>query len=330
MKKESMGMQQVICMKGGVGEGSQHSASLLGLCCTTLPESVAIADLGCSSGPNTFCAVSEIMTIIYKRCCQLVRSPPRFWVFSNDLPGNDFNSMRGKNGEEFGLCHVAAVPASFYHKLVPPRTLQFVHSACSLHWLSHVPPELLNKQISNKGKICLPKSSSTPLIDAYAAQFQRDFSLFLRLRAEEIVPGGRMVLPFKARRTPDPVPDESCLLQDQLAQALQELVSEWLIAEEKLDSYNVPYYEPYTEDIVTEIEKEGSFGINGLEIMALPWDSPNGGQNYDRSTSAQKLAKSMRAVHEPMLASHFGAEIIAADTREVEHVAVLVSMTRKT
>ena len=35
-----------------------------------------------------------------------------------------------------------------------------------------------------------------------------------------------MVLPFKARRTPDPVPDESCLLRDQLAQALQELVSE--------------------------------------------------------------------------------------------------------
>ena len=123
--------------------------AVLDLCCTTLPESVAIADLGCSSGPNTFCAVSEIVTIIYKRCCQLGRSPPRFWVFSNDLPWNDFNSvfkslpafherMRVKNGEEFGPCHVAAVPASFYHKLAPPRTLQFVYSACSLHWLSQV------------------------------------------------------------------------------------------------------------------------------------------------------------------------------------------------
>ncbi|RVW51668.1 Retrovirus-related Pol polyprotein from transposon RE1 [Vitis vinifera] len=69
--------------------------------------------------------------------------------------------------------------------------------------------------------------------------------------------------------------------------------------------------------------------------------SLNGGQNYDRPTRAQKLAKAMRAMHEPMLASHFGAEvmnplfkrpmeIIAADTREVEHVAVLVSTTRKT
>lgn len=90
-----------------------------------------------------------------------------------------------------------------------------------------------------------------------------------------------------------------------------------------------------------EIESEGSFSIEGLEIMVLPWDSASGGQNYDRTTTAEKLAKSIRAVQEPMLASHFGeeimdllfkrfTEIIAADTREVEHVAVLVSVTRKT
>ncbi|KAL6345363.1 hypothetical protein AAG906_015846 [Vitis piasezkii] len=367
-KKESMGVQQVICMKGGVGEGSyarnsKSQAALLSksmplleqavldLCCTTLPESVAIADLGCSSGPNTFFAVSEIMTIIYKRCRQLGRSPPGFWVFLNDLPGNDFNAvfkslpafrekMKEENGEEFGPCHVAAVPGSFYHKLFPSRRLHFVHSSCSLHWLSQVPPELLNKQITNKGKIYLSKTSSPALIDAYASQFQRDFSLFLKLRSEETVPGGRMVLSLMARRTPDPVSDESCLLWDLLAQALQGLVSEGLIAEEKLDSYNAPYYQPYTEDLETEIENDGSFSINGLEIMVLPWDSASGGQNYDRPTTAQKIAKSMKAVQEPMLASHFGAEImdplfkrlmeiIAADTREVEHVSVLVSMTRK-
>ena len=242
--------------------------AVLDLCCTTLPESVAIADLGCSSGPNTFFAVSEIMTIIYRRCRQLGRSPPGFWVFLNDLPGNDFNAvfkslptfhekMKEENGEEFGPCHVAAVPGSFYHKLFPSRRLHFVHSSCSLHWLSQVsllskltqketvpynvdslfllgftlilsqvPPELLNKQITNKGKIYLSKTSSPALIDAYASQFQRDFSLFLKLRSEETVPGGRMVLSLMARRTPDPVSDESCLLWDLLAQALQGLVSE--------------------------------------------------------------------------------------------------------
>ena len=92
--------------------------------------------------------------------------------------------------------------------------------------LSQVPPELIDKKITNKGKIYLSKTSSPALINAYASQFQRDFSLFLKLRAEEIVPGGRMVFSLKARRIADPVPDESCLLWDLLAQALQELVSE--------------------------------------------------------------------------------------------------------
>lgn len=92
-----------------------------------------------------------------------------------------------------------------------------------------------------------------------------------------------------------------------------------------------------------EIEKEGSFSINGLDIVVLPWDSSataGVGEIYHRPTTARKLAKSIRAVQEPMLASHFGAEImdhlfqrfmeiIADDTREVEHVAVLLSITRK-
>lgn len=123
--------------------------TVLDLCCTTLPDTIAIADLGCSSGPNTFFAVSKILTIIAKRHRQLGRPTPGFWVFLNDLPGNDFNSvfkslptfhdkMRIENGDEFGPCYVAAVPGSFYHRLFPSRSLHFLHSSCSLHWLSQV------------------------------------------------------------------------------------------------------------------------------------------------------------------------------------------------
>ena len=81
--------------------------------------------------------------------------------------------------------------------------------------------------------------------------------------------------------------------------------------------------------------------MDGVEIMVLPWDSTSDGViNYDRTTIAHKLSKSIRAVQEPMLATHFGPDImdplfqrfmqiIAADSREVEHVALLVSLTRK-
>ncbi|KAK9285042.1 hypothetical protein L1049_024226 [Liquidambar formosana] len=363
---------QVLRMKGGIGEESYANNSniqkgyqnrsmplleqaVLELCCTTLPtEYITIADLGCGSGPNTLYAVSEIMSIIHKRCCQLSQSSPEFGVFLNDLPWNDFNTvfkslpafhekMKKQNGEEFGPLYIGGVSGSFYGRLFPSRSLNFVYSSTSLQWLSQVPPELndrANKEIVNKGKIYISKTSSPAVIKAYVTQFQRDFSLFLKSRAEEIIPGGRMVLSFRGRRLADPSPDESCLLWDLLAQAFQDLVLEGLVVEEKLDSYNTPYYEPYTEEIRAEIEKEGSFTLDRLVSTAMPWDGVNGGKKCDRVGTAQQMAKAMRAVQESMIQSHFGAEIMdplferfvnimVANTKEVEHVSVVLSMVRK-
>ena len=110
--------------------------------------------------------------------------------------------------------------------------------------------------------------------------------------------------------------------------------------EEKLDTYNVPYYELYVEEIKTEIAKEGSFTLNCLEIIALPWDACNGGMKCDRATTAKNWVRVLRAINESMVQSHFGAEvldplfqsltdIIAADTKEVEHVTAVVYVTRE-
>ena len=46
----------------------------------------------------------------------------------------------------------------------------------------------------NKGNICIAKTSPPPVFNAYLEQFERDFKMFLKCRAEELVPGGRMVL----------------------------------------------------------------------------------------------------------------------------------------
>ncbi|KAK8569331.1 hypothetical protein V6N12_007861 [Hibiscus sabdariffa] len=121
--------------------------AVLDFCCTDLPGTVTIVDLGCSSGPNAFYAVSKIVNVMYKRCCELGRSEPEFRVFLNDLPGNDFNTifqslpafqekLQEGNGPKFEPLYVAGVPGSFYGRLFPSKTLHFVHSSSSLHWLS--------------------------------------------------------------------------------------------------------------------------------------------------------------------------------------------------
>lgn len=62
------------------------------------------------------------------------------------------------------------------------------------------------EELINKGNICVAKTSPPAVFKAYNQQFNRDFSMFLKSRAEELVPGGRMVLTTMASfRSDDPL-----------------------------------------------------------------------------------------------------------------------------
>ncbi|KAJ6412122.1 hypothetical protein OIU84_005224 [Salix udensis] len=124
----------------------------------------------------------------------------------------------------------------------------------------------------NKGKIYISKSSSHGVLEAYSLQFQTDFSSFLKSRSKEIAAGGCMLLSLMGRRSPDPTTDDSCYHWELLAQALMSMVSEGLVEEEKVDSFNAPYYGPCVEEIKMEIEKEGSFIVSRLETFEIEWD----------------------------------------------------------
>ena len=70
-------------------------------------------------------------------------------------------------------------------------------------------------------------STSPPcVLKAYYKQFQRDFSIFLKCRAEELVAGGRIVLTLLRRRSEDPSSKECCYGWELMAMALNDMVSE--------------------------------------------------------------------------------------------------------
>ena len=50
----------------------------------------------------------------------------------------------------------------------------------------------------NKGNIMVGQASPVEVQEAYYTQFKRDFIMFLRSRAKEVVAGGCMVLTFPA------------------------------------------------------------------------------------------------------------------------------------
>ncbi|XP_030932935.1 jasmonate O-methyltransferase-like [Quercus lobata] len=98
--------------------------AIIELLCKNLPESMGIADLGCSSGPNTLTVISEIIDIIYSKCSNRGCPTPELRICLNDLYSNDFNDVFGslpafynklkeEKGTDFGQCFITGVPGSF-------------------------------------------------------------------------------------------------------------------------------------------------------------------------------------------------------------------------
>ncbi|XP_034684138.1 benzoate carboxyl methyltransferase-like [Vitis riparia] len=162
-----------------------------------IPSCVKLSDLGCSSGPNALSAISEIIHTIHGMSKRMDCKLREFLVSLNDLPGNDFNNifsplpdfykkLKKEEDDTLGHCFITEVPGSFHGRIFPSRSLDFLHSSCKAHWLSQAPAGLEK----NKGHIYIANGSPPTVIQAYTNQFQRDFSLFLGLRSEEIKPGG--------------------------------------------------------------------------------------------------------------------------------------------
>ena len=161
---------------------------------SSTPSNFCIADLGCSVGPNTFSAVKNIIEAVELKCQITSSKIPEFQVFFNDHTSNDFN-MLFKSLPPDRQYYAAGVPGSFYGRIFPEDSLQFVHSSFAIHWLSQVPKEVRDKSSPawNKGRVHY-SNSGDEVVKAYKAQYEKDMEQFLQARAQEIVCEGLMVL----------------------------------------------------------------------------------------------------------------------------------------
>ncbi|XP_030529144.1 loganic acid O-methyltransferase-like [Rhodamnia argentea] len=122
-----------------------------------------IADLGCSVGPNTFTSMQTIIDTInlaYVNASLGSDQIPEFQVFFNDQTINDFNTpfrALPPNRPYMG----AGVSGSFHGRLFPAASMNLMHSAFALPWLTKVPEEV--KKVSshawNGGRIPYAGSS---------------------------------------------------------------------------------------------------------------------------------------------------------------------------
>lgn len=105
---------------------------------------MGIADMGCSSGPNTLSNVKDFVGAVQEACRKTQEPVPEFRFYLNDLPTNDFNTIFQalpdlyKELTPSSSVYVGGFPATFYGRVFPERCLHLVYSSYSLHWLSRV------------------------------------------------------------------------------------------------------------------------------------------------------------------------------------------------
>ena len=76
-----------------------------------------------------------------------------------------------------------------------------------------------------------------------------------------------------------------------------------MIEESKLDTFDLPYYAPTTEEVKKVIEAEGSFTLHKLEAFKMDWDTyiKKANKGLDKQAREAIIATDIRAVGEPIL-----------------------------
>ncbi|KAG0544921.1 hypothetical protein BDA96_02G318000 [Sorghum bicolor] len=251
---------------------------------TLVPRTMVIADLGCSSGPNTLLFISNVINIIAGQYNK-PGDPVELQIFLNDLPGNDFNQLFSSlkdlkldTSEQTGytppLCYISGLPKSYYSRLFPRQSVHLFHSSCCLHWLSQVPEELYARKgaFLNEDNIYITKTTPSCVVKCFQEQFHKDFSLFLKLRHKELIYGGEMVLTFCGRKDEDVYNGYLNKLFGLVARSLQSLVGKGLVEKEKLEAFNLPLYGPSIGEVKEIVKESHMFKIDYIKLFEQNWD----------------------------------------------------------
>jgi hypothetical protein len=200
------------------------------------PEPVVIADYGCSEGHNSLIPMREAIAALRKR----IGASRAISVVHTDLPSNDFGALFEAlesdpdsylRGEE--ATYASAVGRSFYRQLLPSGSVTLGWSSWSVQWLSRT-PALIPDQVQ------IAYSRDAKAIAAFARQAAEDWRAFLLHRAEELKPGGRLVVLSMA--TSDDGDFGYRLVVDALIGALMDLAAEGEVSATEIERMAVPTY----------------------------------------------------------------------------------------
>jgi hypothetical protein len=150
---------------------------------------LVIADFGCAQGHNSM----RQMALVLDGLAERAGRGRDVMVVHTDLPHSDFTSLFGtlnaapesyRRGRDNVFSSV--IGQSFYDRLLPAGSLVFGWSSFALHWMSALPRPL--------GAHIWPVLAAADEQPVLAEIGARDWRNFLRARAQELAPGGQLLL----------------------------------------------------------------------------------------------------------------------------------------
>ncbi|GMP59400.1 hypothetical protein CsSME_00022687 [Camellia sinensis var. sinensis] len=254
---------------------------------------IRIADLGCSVGPNTFIAMKNILEAIEWKyhSKNLTTEMPEFQLFFSDHASNDFNTL------------FTTLPPDRQY-FAAGSSIHLMYSSFALQWLSKVPEELFdNGSLAwNKGKIHYTIASKE-IANVYAAQFAKDMDTFFNARADEIIVGGMMILIMPGLADGIQCSQDPCSpFFYAFNQSLLDMVKLGMINEDEVDSFNLPLYTTSPKEMTNLVERNGCFSIERMEVS-------NTRPKNDGPPIVPAILTHYRVGLEGIFTKHFGSKI---------------------
>ncbi len=286
----------------------------------TLP-ALTIADFGCSEGRNSVEVMRRLIPAIR------ARSDRPIATIHSDLPTNDFSGLfvrlRGADGPALGPdVYSAAVGGSMFDQLLPARSTHLATTFNAIGFLTRRPLDRLPGYILPNGPSALRGVGHVDAAEraVFAAQANADLERFLRMRAAELVPGGKVLVEVfgesEAGRTCDGI-------YDVLNDAVLEVLDAGLIDSTAYETYYQPVYFRTLDELVAPVAGDsaplaGLFSLDHARAyeVAVPFVETFA-KTGDVAAYARAYTDFFRAFTEPVLKAAFVARDPQALANEV-------------
>jgi hypothetical protein len=149
---------------------------------------VTIADYGCGEGRNSMATIGTALTLLSGR------GAVKPVILHNDLPTNDWAGLAANLSgatsylRSYPEARALFAPHGFFERVTLPGSVTLGTSGSAVHWLSRQPPGI------NMPRSLYRSDAPADELAKILAQAAGDWQAFLSARAEELQPGGVLLI----------------------------------------------------------------------------------------------------------------------------------------